>query len=492
MIFLKNWAKRISVLAHSIRFRLLLWFAIILTLILTVFSVFVYFIQARDVHNDVLTRLQRRMTLLEDFRTLGALLVPSNFIQENELLVVTRSDGSVITSQGAVPGQDVVDLVVEGLQKHPQSDNAPAAFIASTGESPQTRITYQFLIAPIIDGGDLEGFVILGSPLDPNGQLRRLIFTLLIGSLLTLAVALGGGLWLADRAMRPVHVITQTAQEISEGDLSRRLKLQSRDELGELAATFDAMLSRLQAAFERQRQFVADASHELRTPLTIVNLETSRAPSARRSEKEYQQALGTVRSENDFMIRLVNDLLALARMDSGQIPLHPEKVDLSDVSLEAVERLSNLAARNGIRLETGDLPEVCIQGDRQYLLQLIGNLVENGIKYAAGPERFVRVETGREDGRKWVRVSDNGPGIAPEHLPHLFDRFYRVDKARTRGEDGQEDDQFQHPSGSGLGLSIVQWIAKSHHAEVHVSSQVGQGTTFEVVFPADEGDPLLT
>lgn len=431
MTFLKKRSEQIEILIRSIRFRLLLWFAIILTLILAAFSVFVYLIQARDVHTDVMDHLQQRMALLGEIRPFGALLVPNNFIQDNELLVVIDPNGQILTSQGALPGQDVFQLAVQGLQRHPQQNNSPAAFIAPTGVSSQTRTDYQFLITPIVDGRNLEGFVILGTPLDPGGRLHGLIFTLLFGSLLTLGIALGGGLWLADRAMRPVHTITRAAREISDTDLSRRLNLKNRDELGELASTFDAMLARLESAFERQRQFVADASHELRTPLTIVNLETSRALSARRSEKEYQHALATIHSENDFMTRLVNDLLALARMDAGQVPLARERVDLSDVALEAVERFSSLASRNGVRLEAGDLPEAYIQGDRQYLLQLIGNLVENGIKYTSGPDRFVRVETGAEDSRSWVRVSDNGQGIAPEHLPHLFDRFYRVDQART-------------------------------------------------------------
>jgi signal transduction histidine kinase len=304
---------------------------------------------------------------------------------------------------------------------------------------------------------------------------NRLLFTLLLGSLFTLGVALGGGLWLADRAMRPVHAITQAARTISETDLNRRLNLKGRDELAELANTFDGMLARLQAAFERQRQFVADASHELRTPLTIVNLESSRALASKRSADEYQRALGVIRSENEFMSHLVGDLLTLARMDAGQMAMEKTPLDLSDIALEAVERLAPLAERKNVRLETGDLPEVNIIGDRRYLLQMLSNLVENGIKYTGGAEKRVRVETGLEGDSAWVRVSDTGEGIPPEHLPHVFDRFYRVDKARSRGED-----EFQ--GGNGLGLSIVNWIVQAHGGEVRVESAPGAGATFEVRF----------
>jgi signal transduction histidine kinase len=277
-------------------------------------------------------------------------------------------------------------------------------------------------------------------------------------------------------------MITQAARSIGETDLSRRLNLRVKDELGELANTFDAMIARLQSAFERQRQFVADASHELRTPLTIVNLETSRAVASRRSSKEYQQALSIIHSENDYMTSLVNDLLTLARMDAGQSVLEMTPLDLSDVAVETLERLSPLAARNRVTLEAGSLPETRMTGDRQYLLQMLANLVDNAIKYSNGKNKRVSVETGTSDGRVWVRVSDNGPGIAPEHIPHLFDRFYRVDKARSRA-DGSDPDK-SSPGGSGLGLSIVQWIALAHGGEISVESVPGIGTTFEVRFIA--------
>jgi signal transduction histidine kinase len=258
--------------------------------------------------------------------------------------------------------------------------------------------------------------------------------------------------------------------------------MESKDELGELANTFDAMLARLQAAFDRQRQFVADASHELRTPLTIVNLETSRALASRRSQPEYQHALTIIHSENDFMSSLVNDLLVLARMDAGQTTMEKNPLDLSDLAVDTIERLTPLAARNGVTLQAGSLPETCVLGDRQYLLQMLSNLVENAIKYMTGDKKQVLVETGTADGTAWIRISDSGPGIAPEHISHLFDRFYRVDKARTRDTDMEADPG--QPSGSGLGLSIVQWIVQAHEGEVRVESTLGLGTTFEVRFKA--------
>jgi signal transduction histidine kinase len=218
----------------------------------------------------------------------------------------------------------------------------------------------------------------------------------------------------------------------------------------------------------------------LRTPLTIVNLETSRALEAQRSPQEYERALHVIHSENNFMSHLVNDLLTLARMDNDQVKLEKTPLDLSDVAVDAIDRLAPLANRKNVELETGDLPEARMLGDYQTLLQMASNLIENAIKYTDGDDKRVCIETGITDNHAWIRVSDNGPGISPEHLPHLFDRFYRVDKARARVSDDESDS----PGGSGLGLSIIQWIAQAHGGKVHVESTPGNGSSFEVRFEA--------
>ncbi len=227
---------------------------------------------------------------------------------------------------------------------------------------------YLFIIVPVVRGDLMLGFLILGSPSPLADHLRRLALSLLMGSLGMLVVAFLGGLWLADRAMQPVKAITNAAHAISESDLSRRLNLQGHDELAQLAATFDEMLNRLQAAFERQRQFLADASHELRTPLTVMNLEVGRTLSGHRTSSEYQHALQTVDAESARMTRLVNELMALARMDAGQAAIKLEDLDLSDVTVEAVERMSPLAERQNVTLEMGEMPELSVHGDRHYLI----------------------------------------------------------------------------------------------------------------------------
>jgi heavy metal sensor kinase len=460
-----------------------LWFTAILAVILFAFSAFLFYSQSRNLQDEAIHEINRRVTgLAENVQNglrpgIGQILIPNGLLGDTDVFILLGPDGQVLANQGSITAQEVIQIVSTGLQTAPRSDETAVLYWTSP-----TSQNYVFILTPVQSQLGINVLMIFGGILDPNALVRRFLLTLVAGSLLTLVIALVGGFWMADRAMRPVKTITQAARSIGETDLSRRLNLKSKDELGELANTFDAMLARLQAAFERQRQFVADASHELRTPLTIVNLETSRAIASRRSPQEYQHALSIIHSENDFMTSLVNDLLTLARMDAGQSTIEKTALDLSDVAVETVERLTPLASRNGVTLEAGNLPETRIFGDRQYLLQMLSNLVENAIKYTTGEKKRVSVVTGTADGSAWVRVSDTGPGIAPEHLPHLFDRFYRVDKARTRDTETESDPR--PPSGSGLGLSIVQWIAHVHGGEIRVESTLGTGTTFEVRFKA--------
>lgn len=493
---------RVWSILHSIRFRLTLWTAAILAVILVSFSGFVYVRISRDLQADAQNRLEVKAQQMQLFLRVGGLLNPDRegspgatsvpimpTLSTNQVLAIVNRDGSLQTSQGGITNQEISQLTSAWQQVAENMSVLPQGLfqVGSGGKNGLTK--YAYLVEPMLVDRRLAGWLILGEPADPTGQLPRLVITLLLGSLATLAFALGGGYWLASRAMAPVRLITRTARGISETDLHQRLNLGTSDELGELADTFDAMLARLQAAFDRQRQFTADASHELRTPLTIVGLEAEHALARARSHEEYERTLKIIQSENEFMSRLVNDLLTLARMDAGQTQLRPEPVDLSDTALDVIDRLESLARRDGVELLTGDLPEVLVKADRMYLNQMLINLVENAMKYSGGAGHHVRVETGYRTEEKntwaWVRVEDDGPGIPMDDLPHLFDRFYRVDKARTRSEaDTLSGDAGQPPEGSGLGLSIVQWIAQAHLGKVAVSNLPGKGAAFEVLLPA--------
>ncbi|MCL4528610.1 MAG: ATP-binding protein [Chloroflexi bacterium] len=489
----QNLFNSLALFYHSIRFRLTLWFVLILAFVLAAFSAFIYFAQARDLQIDEVGQMQEKFARVTAFfrnpdwqnLTLSATNVPGSNapLQSGDLMILTDMNGQTIQSWGVSPSNPntlISELVSAASQRHDL--NVYEQSISYTNNGQQSRGDYLFIITPVLGGDHLLGFLIVGSPSSLNNQLRRLMLSLLLGSLGMLAVAFLGGLWLADRAMRPVKAITRTAHTISESDLSRRINLRGRDELAQLAGTFDEMLARLQSAFDRQRRFVADASHELRTPLTIINLEVGRVLSNRHSADEYKKALQTVDAEGARMSRLVNDLMTLARMDSGQAILQMEDIDLSDAAVEAVERMSPLAEHQNVKLEVGEMPELHVRGDRQSLIQMISNLIENGIKYS-GAGQTVKIETDSHRNGKHdfavLRVTDTGPGIPSDHLPRLFDRFYRVDQARAR----DTDEDSNSPTGSGLGLSIVASIVQMHGGEIHVESKVNKGTTFEVTLP---------
>jgi heavy metal sensor kinase len=485
----------------SIRFRLTLWFVIILGVVLTVFSLFIYTTQSRDLRTDAAQAMQAKLARLEEYfrspawqdSSLSPAQVPDEngraLLQPADFILLATTDGRIAQNWGARPSN--ADELTRGLLAAAQRNQGSAVYqqtIAVTDTSNQLQTSpYLLIAAPVRRRDALLGVMILGSPSSLDQQLQRLRVSLLVGSIAMLVIAFAGGLWLADRAMQPVRSITHAARAISESDLSRRLNLKGRDELAQLGGTFDSMLSRLEKAFERQRQFVADASHELRTPLTIINLEVGRALSgSNRRQAEYQHALEIVNLESTRMTRLVNDLLTLARMDSGQTVVKLEDLDLSDVTVEAYERMLPLADHQGVKLDIGDLQELPVRGDRQYLVQMISNLIENAIKYSQAGGH-VRLETEPLEAvaarLAVVRVSDSGPGIPPDDLPRVFERFYRVDPARSR--EAQEDSS--SPTGTGLGLSIVAWIVRAHHGDIKVSSELGSGTTFAVSLPLLHG-----
>src|SRR5207253_4383813 len=207
-----------------------------------------------------------------------------------------------------------------------------------------TENDYRILLTPVLNQNARVATLLVGLPRQ-SATIPFLVIWLFWGTLALLVAAIGG-YWLAGKALHPVKMITQMAREIQATDLRHRLHLQRRDEFGELAATFDHMLARLEAAFKRQAQFTADASHELRTPLTIIDLEINRALTQLEQSEEYRQVLEQIQAENAQMTTTVNSLLLLARADTGQMTLDLQEVDLSDIALASVERLLPLASRN--------------------------------------------------------------------------------------------------------------------------------------------------
>lgn len=323
----------------------------------------------------------------------------------------------------------------------------------------------------------VSGIIQMSVPLDVADQvLQRQRIAIVGGVLLALLIAAAGGLWLTQTALTPLRLMIAVCRRIAAGDLSQRINLpQRKDETGQLASAFDDMVARLDDAFATQRQFVADASHELRTPLTAVGGSLDVLLMAPEGDPETtRRVLHGMRREVQRLTRLVTDLLTLTRLDARR-PLNLQVVDLSALAREVVEGMKPLAQNRRIAVETSGDTRNC--GDADQLKQVFYNLLDNAI-HSTDPENgtvSLHIE-GLEHAVR-VAVSDNGAGIPEESQPRIFERFYRVDKARARGS-----------GGSGLGLAIVKAIVERHGGSMEApESRIGQGTTIRFDLPRERG-----
>jgi len=313
-----------------------------------------------------------------------------------------------------------------------------------------------------------------GLPIDQVNQTLVLFrsYLLMFAPPLLLAAACGG-FWLSRKALSPVDAITRTARTINGANLSDRLeKLTTGDELQRLSDTLNEMLGRIEHAFIRVTQFTGDASHELRTPISLIRTEAEIALRRSRDDAEYREALCHILLEAERTSVLVDELLSLARADSGRETLRIASVDLSTIVREVSEQWRELmAARNlTFTCEVTD-EEVAVLGDRNALQRLLSVLLDNAAKYTPAPGTVgLRLELRGELAA--IRVRDSGIGIALEDQPKIFDRFYRADKARGRNLEG-----------AGIGLAIAHWIAQQHKGSIAVKSLLGKGSTFMVELP---------
>jgi len=332
--------------------------------------------------------------------------------------------------------------------------------------------SFRALTVPLQLRGDQVGTLVVGASRgSEEGTLAGLVSGIVVAAAVGLGFATLLGALVVRRTLRPLRrMASEVATIQSSGDLSRRVDHRGpRDEVGELAAGFDRMLSRLEAAFASQRRFLGDASHELRTPLTVIRgqlelmEEGLRSPEARRS-------LALATEELERMRRIVDDLLLLARLDEGT-PLSREPVEVELVLREALLRGLQLARREA-RVEIE--PDLYAMADFERLLQVLTNLVTNAVRHA-GEDATLILRARRDGGRILMEVADTGPGIPPEELPHVFDRLYRGSAARAAA-----------PAGVGLGLSIVASLTQAMGGEVGVESAPGHGTTFRVWLPSQD------
>jgi heavy metal sensor kinase len=303
-------------------------------------------------------------------------------------------------------------------------------------------------------------------------SLHGLLLAIAIGLPVVVAVAIAGGYLLMRRALRPVDEITQSAERITSRNLSERLPApKTGDEIERLSVGLNRMISRLDESFQHIHRFSADASHELRTPLTILRGELEAAVQQSQITPELRETLGSVLEETERLSRIVESLMAIARLDAGEAKVERAHFDLAELASGTTEQMRLLAEDKNIALSCEAKREVSVEGDRSRLKQVVVNLVDNAIKYTPAGGR-VGVKVYAANGCGALEVNDTGMGIPPEAAPHIFERFYRVDKARSR-----------QMGGAGLGLSIVKAIVTAHGGQVRVESVEGRGSRFLVELP---------
>lgn len=469
---------------RHVRTRLTAWYLLIFGIILVGFSIGIIVLLERSLESGVTDNARERMGTLVAILEVedGQPRFPDSVVAATTFDEFDDDDDDPIEAQDEEPfartydtdGNMVSNAGANPVLPHPESMIATALEGRSNSATiGQGEDSFRVLVWPVTVDGTVIGAIEVGQPREDLVEtVDELIDIIIIAIPLTLLAATAGGWLLARRALQPVDRITRTARQISAEDLSRRLDLDlPDDEFGRLARTLDEMIERLETAFQRQRQFTADASHELRTPLTALkgHIEVTREHS--RSTEDYQDVLARIGRDVDRLISLVQRLLVLARADSGQIPVEFERIPAAQLIEAATEQFDPQASQRDISLSVTPGPDVMLLVDQSLMLQLLMNLIDNALRHTSD-EGSITVRWGQTGTHLEIDVEDTGTGIAPEDLPYIFDRFYRADRVRSRRE-----------GSAGLGLSISQWIARAHDGWISVRSEPGRGACFTVHLP---------
>lgn len=484
---------------RSIRSKIIFLFVIIFGITLSVFVGGMYLVYARqsaqnfdlNLSNDALevVGLIKGDEILEQEIISGLLqrplIIPSG---TNKYIQVLSFSGNIIIKSADLKdlilpvGRDVLGLALSQHQVFETLDNSISKRLIPVGKL--RMVTY-----PVFDNGIPRYLVQVASntaPLDESlFQLRLLLF---ISVPLTILLAALGGFYVAKKAFDPIDRIIRTAQSISAEHLDKRLEIgKVDDEISRLSGTLNEMFDRIEEAFKLQRQFTADASHELKTPLTILLGEIEVALKNPRTSKDYQNILKSAIEEIRRITNIVDDLLTIARLESGQLPLQKRPVRVDELLLDAISRVSGYAAQHGVsvnyevqNISAHESEEVFVQGDRDKLISVFINLLDNAIKYS-NPDSTIRVVQRIEDKFARLEIIDRGIGISPADLPHVFDRFYRADKSRSTNGARR---------GSGLGLPISRFLVQAHDGTISIESQEQEGTTVTVRLPVLHTDQL--
>lgn len=476
---------------ETIRGRLTVWYTTAMGLTLAIFAAVLYVARRSVSFQDLDARLQSEADLTagiltESYRARGVLVeqdstgrpflildVAALLEVVPDFLIITHTEGRVLFASPDARALtfNEFEQLRQVLQPPVQDRAAGSVTLVPSGK----RI--RWLARPMTGAGPRFGGILAGADtrraeLAPADLVSTMLLILPFAFLATVLV----GSWIARRALLPVTAIITEVREITDGrTLHRRLPVPMvGDELAHLAETLNEMMARLERSFAALRRFTADASHELKTPLTVLRSGVERAIRTEGLPRDTLATLEETLQEVNRMTELVDALLTLARADEGRAPLHREPVDLRDIVAELGETGELLAEQAGVRMDVRapDQP-VVVPVDRTRVRQLILNLITNAVKYTP-PGGTVSVELATADAAVTLTVQDTGVGIAAGDLPHIFDRFWRADSARTRtGE----------RPGAGLGLAISKWIAEAHGGTIEVASRPGRGSRFTVSIP---------
>jgi heavy metal sensor kinase len=456
----------------SVRIRLTLWYAGVLALSLIAFALVIYYATGSIFH-------ERQDESLRS----TAQTVASAYVEELGETHSQSQAGQVVLAEITFPNRYIQFTdntgypIAASANLSGSTITIPANVLADVRARGFTHTTVKGLrlvVVPLSSDQTL-GYAAVAEPSsvveDGLRELRRDLFA---GVLLVLLLASVGGYFLARKSLAPIASMNSQTQRISAENLSARLDVtNSRDELGRLATTINDLLARLENSFKEQQRFIADASHELRTPLAVLRGEAEVALDKTRTVEEYQQSLSLIHDEAERLSRIVEDLFILARQPVNMhAVLNKERVSLNDAVRDCARAAQVLAIRKGVRLKLqGNSPSIVLTGDEELIRRMILNLLDNAVKYTPeGGE--ISLALAQQNGNAEIVVRDTGVGIPEAAQPRVFDRFYRVDKARARAM-----------GGAGLGLSIAQWIAEVHGGEISVMSEPGHGSTFTVMLP---------
>ena len=473
-------------LPFSLRLQVTVWYTTAFTILLVLTGAVFYLYLEHSLEASIDTDLQLRAQQIASEATLGTNTVSVHTVlgdlpgfgsQQQSVSVqpVDVNYGALVRlldGRGHLLGET---SAFRGLSVPPASITQPLRGIPWQGTI-KTRHDQEVRLysRTLANQGKTIAVIQVGESLTPlHTLLHQLVAALLIAGSLVLACCAGGSYWLAARSFAPIQQLAETARKIKAGSLHQRVPVPDvRDEVQYLAVTFNEMLDSLEQSFAQQRRFVADASHELRTPVAVIRTKAGIALLDPPQLEETVTALSEIRAETERLSLLLTDLLTLARSDEGQAQFEHEVVALDRLVETVAATTEVLATQRGITLEVHVPSPVSVMGDEARLIQVVLNLLENAIRYTK-PGGCVTLVVEQTRTTVCLMIRDTGSGIAPEHLPHIFERFYRADAVRRQTEG----------SSSGLGLSIVAWIVRSHGGSVSVESQIDQGSCFTVLLP---------